>query len=348
MKTKKSELEKIQFHTTLTREIRPDLSWHELIKSWQRAATLGDMLGILYRGFDVKMAGSNWFDEPKYDDIDRLTFYFTIADGWNDERLLELPVDDGLKYYMGFDRHRGMVKDKSPAQLRQMLARKAFDVLCSSEFFKTELMSSENCRGKEYNEVWIETITSTRLFPVIQNFFRINEQGKIRNLTWWNEKRPHSEIIAIDFLLNLAQFIFDWQERDTDFRYSNDEKKEIEKQDAEIRSRLDKSRPWMVEILSELDRLDILQKRIFKLDQESLKKLEEIAMRSKFSEYRSPVLEDRLAITLNEACYLGSKTAWLLKEHELMIRERDRLQNIHDAKQKREEADRELAKLSQK
>lgn len=308
------------FHTTLTREIRPIRNWHEWLARWQEAETMEEMLGLLHVGFNASLErGAIW--EKTYDKIDRLTFYFTIADGWADSYLLKISEDENKEYQVGYDQDGHVIRE-SLRKLRHQVARKAFDILCSTNFFRTELLDSENCRGYESRIKWEEMITSERLFPVIQNFFRaerglFGDRIEIRNLSRWDDKRSHNEQQAVNFLLNLAKFVWEWREYEIPSWYTSEQKDEMKMRNVEMRSRLDSAKPWMVEVLAQLGRLDVLRKWILKLDEVCLTKLKEIALRNKLETYRQySVIKDRPVATLDEACYVGSKAAWFLKEHE--------------------------------
>jgi hypothetical protein len=79
----------------------------------------------------------------------------------------------------------------------------------------------------------------------------------------------------------------------------------------------------MVEVLVALGRLEVLRKYLLELLEPDpcLAKLKEIALREHFSNHHNLVREDRPVASLDEACYLGSEAAWLLKEYELMTKE---------------------------
>ena len=333
----KGEKGEVKIHTTLTREIRPDSNFHELMERWQAAVTLGDMLGVLHRGYGVSL--ERWtYDEKEYDEIDRHIFYFTIADGWADHYLLKLPEDGRKEYEAGCDR-------KTPSELRQQLARKAFDMLCLN-FFKMELID-RGYSGNKPKAEWEETIVSERLFPVIQNFFRAQKafsgRIEIRNLSRFHEKRSRKERLAVDFLVNLAEFIWGWRELDDPY-FSDDEK--YLGHLASTRARIDTAKPWMVEVLSYLDRLDVLRKWILELNKACLAKLKGIALRNEFTGFGCPVVKSRPVATVDEACYLGSGAGWLLKEYELKVEEHERLTAILDAERQIEEASQQIKELA--
>jgi len=343
MSTQKDE---VVVHTLLTREIRPIHNWHEWLAHWQAAKDLQWMESLLHVGFSVPLEQEQ-YGEKKYDRIDRDIFYFTIADGWADSFLFRLPEDQEKEYKVGHDSNWNVIK-KTPSELRQQLAGKAFDMLCSN-FFKVKL--GNNRDGFDFPKVWKELIVSERLFPVIQNFFRV-EKGRysdfveILNLSLRDDGRSHNERQAVNFLLNLAQFLWTWKEPDTSWPNSKEEK--TDERLAAMRVRVDTAKPWMIEVLAVLKRLDVLQGWILKLDEACLAKLKEIALSNELKTHQHPVIKARLVATLDEACYLGSETAWFLKEHELMTKEHKRLGTILEAERKKVEADREIKKLTSK
>ncbi|MBI1960919.1 MAG: hypothetical protein HYS43_01465 [Candidatus Liptonbacteria bacterium] len=337
-------------HTLLTREIRPIRNWHEWLALWQAADNLQWMESLLHVGFGISLERAQ-YGEQEYSGFDRVMFYLTIADGWGwtGRHSLELPTDGDAKYRVGYDSNWHLV-EKSARELRQQLARKAFDMLCLN-FFKVEL--TEEVRGR-FNGFWERLVASERLLPATQHFFRAEKDRygddvRIRNLSGRDE-RSHNEQQAVNFLLNLARFL--WMRREPELRYYSDEKRaeaeEERKRLAETRARVDAAKPWMVEILVALDKLDMLQEWIFQLDEACLAKLKEIALRNKLSRYQHPVMEDRPVATLDEARYLGSSAAWFLARHEVMTREHKRLEAICDAKRTKAEADRKIEKLTAK
>lgn len=341
-KGRKEEME-FPFHTTLSRSIRPDLNWNELMERWQTAITLEDMLSVLHRGFRGGLFENRFPGERVYDQTDRLIFYFAIADGWEDSSSLRLPGDEMVpRLLMGYDKHDRPMQ-KAPCELRQVVAQKAFDMLCLN-YFKTMPSIKTGHEERDFHRDW-ENVASERLFPVIQRFFRVKNR-KMRNLSHLNDRRSHNEWLAAEFVINLAKFIWEWREYEISHWSSHEE--ETKKFNMETRFRLDASKPWTIEILSALGRLDVLQQWMFELDKECLKKLKEIAMSNKFSEYREPVRENRPVASLDEACYLGSPAAWFLKEHELRTSEHKRLLAVARSKQKIKEAEEELKKLAGK
>lgn len=246
-------------HTLLTREIRPIRDWYEWLAHWQWAEDSQWMESLLHCGFNILLENGRSFGDKEYDEIDRLTFYLTIADGWVDNYLLRLSTDGDKKYNVGWDSNGNIIR-KTPRELRQQLAQKAFDLLCLNFFRKVELLEGGR-RGDEFNKDWERMITSERLFPLIQNFFRVEKERfsdiGIRNLSLEDDRRSHNEQQAVNFLLNLAKFIWGWEEPEIPSYHPS--KEEIDKRLAETRVRVDAAKPWMVEVLAFLGRLDVFE-----------------------------------------------------------------------------------------
>ncbi|MEK7117780.1 MAG: hypothetical protein AAB861_03335 [Patescibacteria group bacterium] len=334
------------YHTLLSRDIRPIRNWCEWLQRWQAAESFEEMLGLLHCGFNVSLERGE-YGEKEHNQIGRLTFYFTIAAGWEDYILLRSPADGNRSYDLGRDASGNRVT-KTTSELRQQLARKAFDILCLN-FFKNYL---EEDRDREnWMWKWVAIAVSEQLFPVIQSFFRAEKRQyggiSIRNLSR-SRKKSHGEQTAVDFLFNLANFIWDWREQEIRSYYSR--KEELERENVSMRARVDAAKPWIVELLSWLDNLNLLRKRISELDETCLAKLKEIAMRAEIDNPSSTEFcnRKRLVVSLDEACYVGSKAAWFLKEHELWLREHTRLEAIRKAEERKRGAERELQKLTAK
>ncbi len=332
----------------LERKVRPIQNWHEWLGHWNEAVSVEEMLGLLHYGFNVSLR-SYKYGEPEYDGIDRLGTYFLIADGWSDSEQLENHEDRDQKYEMGFDKNGYRIM-KSVSELRQQVARKAFDMLCHN-FFKPRSLLESN--SDQYEADW-ENVTSSRVLPVIRAFFelertRFGDRAMVRNLPYLSmgyERREYQ--VAVDFLLALARFTWGWEQREIPTWRGSEDQKIIVKYNQETQERLDSAKPWLVGILSYLDRLDLLRPWMTQLDEPCVAKLKEIALRVELSNYRHPVKEDRLVATVEEACYVGSVSGLFLKHRELMLRESTRLTAILEAEQEAEDATRKLKKLTGK
>ncbi len=340
------EVQEVATPSLLKRTIKPITAWHDWLERWKDAKDLQIMEGLLHCGFSV-VFDQYVYQKKDYDRIDRLAFYLAIADGCADENLLRLPEEDWHpNCFMGYDKDGNRIF-RTESQVRQQLAKKAFDMLCLN-FLRIGCVKKPQ-RGGDFS-FWQDTIFSERLFPIIQSFFRVEENRwktslVLRNISSFSE-RSHNEKLAIDFLLNLASAL--WMFEDDSLEPWDESRKEVRKAEiAALRSRIEAAKPWMVEVLSFLGEIDLLREWLFRLDEPCLAKLKELALRNCFRKGSHPVSEDRAVATIEEACYLGSKSAWLLKEHELKLREHQRLTAIRDAERRQAEAQREVERLRQ-
>ncbi|MCX6786572.1 MAG: hypothetical protein NTU85_02000 [Candidatus Kaiserbacteria bacterium] len=338
-------------HTLLTREIRPIRNWYEWLLLWAKTETIEEMLGLLHVGFNVSLEKETP-GELEYDEVDRIIFYFTMADGWADGPSLRLPNDGNKEYRTGFDLNGWVIK-KRPFELRQQLAKKAFDMLCMN-FFKTELRDDRAGSSPEFQTEWEKIVTSKRLFPIIQKFFEVkdlpvNGMVKIRNFSERNEKRSHNEQLVVKFLLNLTEFVWEWKEDEIPWFTPDKEKERVENQNVEMHSRLNSSKPWMTEVLIGLDEIDTLARWMIKIDENCLSKLRVIAFSTELRKFKKhPVKRDRRVATLEEACFAGTPAAIFLKTRELVMREHTRLTKILKAEQVLEKASRKVEELTAK
>lgn len=324
-----------------SREIRPIRNWHEWLMRWQVAETIEEMLGLLHVGFSVEIGGGGW-REPEYELSDRVEFYLTVADGWMDADLLERSGDSG-EYYFGKDEF-GNRSRKRTKELRQVLARKAFDMLATNFF------NAMKVKDGYRNQIWDEALTG-RLFPVIQNFFR-TEKAKyggrivVRNLPWRDEV-SHNEKRMIGFLLNIIENVWKWSEEPLSSWWKEEEKDKARLINAELRARFDGAKPWTVEVLVYLGRLDILRGLWESLDVPSITRLKEIALRTEVPDPETPrwSYRQRRAKTLEEAVHAGSLVAGFLVELDIKRSEARRFKKIREALEARTKAERALEEL---
>ncbi len=349
-------------HTLLSREIRPISNWGEWLEYWQGAKTLQEMESLLHCGFNVMMYKDGWNEKP-YTDLDRIIFYFTIADGWADAYgMLQLPADK--TYHTGYDLNRNKVEKRS-YMLRGQLARKAYDMLCLNYFKIMNDRYDRNAHSNPQGLGWEELVLSDKIFPKIQNFFRAEKSRKdedeivVRNLHQQSrfsvapDHPSHNEEQAINFLIKLTEYIWNWQEKkfksyDCDKAKAAEEESLHEKEAAIIRIKIATAKQWLIEILAQLNKLEVLHKWILKLDKRSLAKLKEIALRNMTVAHGLLGTDTRVVQSLDEARYIGSSSAWLLLRHEIMVREDKRLTEIQVAEEARAKATGKINELTGK
>ncbi len=219
-----------------------------------------------------------------------------------------------------------------------MIAKKAFDMLVPALFAMPEVKEERDQeRKKDREEKWLNDFVSGSVCQLVQQFFRLEKARygdglQLRNLPpryEWSEM-GQSEKVARGFLLKLPRALWEWKRPEIAPPYGDDPKRLEEYQkklDAveAMRARVNETKVWMIDALTCLGELPMLSRWILQLDRRCLAKLKEIAMRNTLSAREYPVFDDRLVETLDEACLLGSPSAWLLKRRELMRRERAKL-----------------------
>lgn len=333
------------------REVRPVLNWNEWLECWESAKTLSEMAGLIHTGFDVPLDHAVRYGERKYTYNDRVAFYFAIADGWADRYLLQTREQKEKTYYIGYDRHGLNRVYISESEARHELARKAFFLLCTN-FFKLELRTEYKQTREEAEYDWMERFAARELFPLFFSFFRL-EKGQFGGIVHRNlprraddEKARNEEKYAHDFFLRLAKFLWSWRGRRIESYWDAAQKKEAEEMNAALMERISAARPQMIEILFGVGKPEVLREWLLSFDKACLKKLEEIALRSELVSHEHPVRQSRKVATIDEACFAGSKAAWLLKEYELRKTEFARLSAIRTAQIQKEESEHRIRRLS--
>lgn len=333
-------------HPLFAREIRPINDWSEFLRLWNTTTSYEQMLGLLHIGFEVPL-NTGGISEQGFDYTDRLKFYFEIANGWSET--------DWHWKSPGSEEHPSHLDGITPSSLRKKLAAKAFSVLCS-EFFNIEKF----CRN--YHPIhkdptiemhWIQLLMNEYLFPVVKVFFGIEVKNRvgsrIKNLSAvWHDGRVHGEERVINALLLLAHFLFGWEEIRTNSLTFDKYKTEIDSKNITMRAVVDNAMLWMVEVLHDLDRLDVLKPWMTDLNEACIDKLKEIAMRARLDSLNKNhhVSKDRLVASLDEARLVGSKAAWFLAEYELAMKQTERLVAIQQAEWARDKASQEITSLS--
>ena len=336
-----------EVHPLSLRKVPPIRNWNKWLELWCLASSFQMMESLLHCGFDTPIKKSLWgtrWPELDCDEEHRLLFYLSVAEGWvGSSSKFGVPDEDGIMYEVGFD-EKGCSVKKFPYELRQQLATKAFYVLCSN-FFKRMELKGGGRNGDDFNERWRLIVDSDRLFGAIKKFFRAESSFsgrwsvcnlRIRAEEYWSQREQQ----AVTFLLNLATFLWGWRE---EVSYSNH--LEVAERNCKTRAIIDAAKPWMVEVLVSLRKMDLLYKHIFGLDEACLAKLKEIALSTQLSHYDQPVAEDRKVETVDEACYAGSLAAEFLVIHEIKNRVNGQLGAAHEARLAAEAERRRLSKI---
>ena len=352
----------VPFYVQFKQEVRTPKNWAEFLKFAGEATTLIQKVGLVHGIFDFETGRGKWNNDAgkyvEYTNFDRLEFLFGVADGWADKSLLRTDgvhwFNDETKYLVGYDRNGNHIK-RTESEQRQVLARKAFDMLVA-HFFKMPEIREDHSDRENVETRWMMDFVFGPIFPIVQSFFRFEEEKRfragIRNLSLDVDRCSNSERQAIDFLLKLTKFLWSWKDPRVSYWGKSPEDKVRQKKEEEkilaMRTVVDGAKPWMIEVLTQLHELHLLEKWILELDDSCLATLKKISLRNELRQHLNPVSENRKVATVDEACYLGSPAGWLLKKHELMNREYKRLTKIRDAERKKRDADREIENLTKK
>lgn len=345
----KVELKPASILLHLTKYIGPGNSldgWFEKLREHGHQMTMHEWISHLHIGFEMYPC-EKWRENPyPATRTDLVRSYLDFADGHcSDDSDMELPEDsqNGIegKYFDGYD---GMNKVFiKPSKIRQRIAQKAIKELVD-HFFKEHLPGE----SERLVEDWAVGIVKDGLLTDLQYFFRVEkkyENWRITNLNYgWRVPSTNGKIL-IPFLLNLAKFLWEWEGEFIDSWWKEEEQIACKKRIDDFQDKLDQAKPWMIEVLANLGRLDILNKYLLKLDEESLNKLKEIALRTKLDRHKHSVDKDRLVKSIEEALYAGSTAAALLFKHDNSVKVDEILRKVQEEETKIREAERKLAEL---
>lgn len=340
-----AELKPVSVLCVATPDIRPIKDLNEWFSFFETAETLEEHIWLLHIGFDMEVADLDYRrkqTEVQLTSFDRIICYLNFADGHEgDVDDIQLREERGYNHYYGRDQNQNRNK-LDPGGLRRLLAQKAFTQLCN-HFFKKYLPEGD----RDPEEGWAVRIVEN-LLPELQYFFRMeyNYRNTLRNLrgTWYTPK--HEVEIVVKFLVNLARFLWEWEGQ----RLWHGKEEEVRQRDeanAKFQATLDAAKPWMIEVLYEIGKIDLLRRYLLRLEPASLDKLREIAYRKKFDKHKHPVAENRSVKTIDEAIYVGSVPARLLKEYESIKGVDEKLRAIQERKQQQAELAREIEELDQ-
>lgn len=316
-------------HPLFQKPIRPWSNWREWCERWQAAVSYQEMIGLLHTGFDA----SPDYHDGTYDRdrAERILMYFDIADSWNDSLSLYAPGEHSgfaeNKFLFGYT-ESGQNILKSAAELRQLIARKAFDVLATNFFVNTGDSESPYA-------VWQSRLLfSRRIFLRLQEFFqsgnRIAESHCIRNLSAsFRKDRSHTERLAIEFLTHLAKHVFTSSD-DTVESWVTNREEVLAAQEAR-RELMNKAKPWLIEVMLYVGREHYLRDWFRTFDKDCLLKLKEIAFRSELLQFVHPINDTRPVQSIEEAVYSGSRAARLLLDFELYERVHTRLEQTRQS-----------------
>lgn len=343
-----TEIKRSATAVAFMQHVGPIKTWGEWLKLVSAATTFEQKLGLLHAGFDVEMGHrERWGVDPDYIPSDRLKFYFSVADGWPESTNFQnegVGWQDEPTYQIGYD-ERGRPEKRRESQLRQSLARKAFDMLVSHYFLEQSWLERASYRSREDEEL-IRSFLGNPGFLAIQQFFRV-EEGRVPNLSTHDEDNRRTQQKKVrEFLLWLPPLLWNWTEEEIHPHDPEEWKDRKMLDNRVVKGFVTKAKLWMIEVLSALGKLDLLGPWILELDKPCLAKLKEIALGTNLP---PPGIgwKGKPVTSIEEACFYNSGAAWLLKKHEVMMAEHVRLQAISDAEREIEAANRKVAALTQ-
>ena len=322
-------------YVLLQREIRPPQSWKEFLECWENTKDSFTMEGLLHKGYDELYIGGEEAHEK------RLRFYFNVAHGWNDRNALRHP--DFARNCYDFRNEDGSIIERSEQFFRQKLARKAFDILCLKFFKLNKEFQTSYSRKDERMRWWQDNILTTHIFMILVNFFFLDDDMWIMNLINRKEEdRSHNEGHVLDFFLYFTNFLFEWKEYPIYDYESDHTKEEKRKYNEKMKPLILVGRIWIIEVLNQLNKLNVLEKWILEFDECCIEKFKEISMRTELDKNEHPVKANRKVETIEEAYFAGSVAAHLLVRNKISKGEYDRLRGIQVLEWEAEEAQKKL------
>lgn len=325
-------------HPLLQREVWSITSWKQFLEYWSATQTMEQMVGLLHVGLAIP------YTDQDCGIRDRIVFYLQIADSWEFGDILIGPNEStDREYTYGIDEDCQLLK-ASRCDLRKMVAKKAFSILCS-HCFKLELGVNADDRRYLFGFGWYDAF-SAKIFPALMDFFRIT-RGNWKNSRIGNIPilETHQKKVTERFLGNM-------------FKYACRRVEEIEtrtlrtgfcgKDEVVEKERLEAAKAPLVERLLWVDGgVAILEEYLLKLNEQCLKVLKEEALRAELTEWDGhPVRSRRPVASIEEACYVGSPAAQLLKLYKIKKGEYDRLTSIIAAEDEVEAAKKRLKELA--
>lgn len=307
-------------HPLEGKEVTYIQSWEQWKKRWEGESSTEILHSLLHFGFSVS---ANWKDA-----VERLCLYLEIADN-GDERSSVFSSKDDWQ----FQTYRAFGSEvNTKAGLREVLAKKSFQMLCQN-FFK-------NTAEQNYHlPSWVGMITIPQVLDKVFWFFRLNYLGDILNIHLLRDG-DHQKKVAEDFVHELCLFIWDCGNYGT---YPG-----CRELTEEVRTAFRKARPDVITLLAGLGELNLLLKgdRYEEMDNVCLKKIESLAFGYELwlpdaNEFRKPQ-------TIEEACLGKSQAARVLLVLRTLLAEEERFDKMRKLKEQRKKAEKELAELEKK
>ena len=293
--------------------------WERWKDRWEKCTSAEERYGLLHIGFMVRANTPDERDE-------RILFYIACADSWHYGCSLHRKEDQDAHFWFSLSPPERPVDMR---EMRRVVARKAFEVLCQNVLKNTTPAS-------DYPS-WCELVRDKAIMEKLFWFFR-----HIQNLGHsYDAERDVYVRTAHRFVEDLAEFV--WR-----FRYFG---KFAGEEDYAIQEQLRAMRPRIIEILWASGKLmRLLTKDPYDLDEACFAKLEELAFRKEqwlptndkqgnwTETYRRPA-------SLEEAHFAGSSAAIVLTHRRIVAQEEKRFEKLRELSERRDELEREQATL---
>jgi len=293
-------------------------NWAEWKELWEKESRTDFLHSLLHFGFGIDGAS---FEEA----IERICLYLDIADGCFDFHTFNTfegiygPVLSAPSRFSN-------VTDAQARDLRRILSQKAFQMLCQN-FFK-------NTTEKHHYPYpsWLRLAVVPQIFSKILWFFRLDEYGRIFNLS---SATGHNVEVAEEFIRQFCLIAWECNEEEALRAGLSDSLKEIFRQ----------ARPSMIEILSGLGKLDLLLKddRYRTIDKKCEAKLENLSLA--FDRWL-PNLDGsnshRKPKTIEEACFGKSQAAQVLILLRIMRKQDAHFKKLRYFEEQRRNAEKEI------
>jgi len=251
-----NEVKNVQeWHPLFRKDIREIGSWQEWQARWREAVLKEELLGLLHCGFWIKDANQ----------AERVCFYLEVADGYKDEANFELDVEKKRSGSWELPFSGWGTKRHEPA-MRLEVARKALRVLVDKLFTNTRKL---NPYAYEYPS-WVGAIACPAVLEKVLWFFDADRFHfrQERNLPDWDSDK-HDDLVLRQFINDFV--VFCWQ-----FHGFDDVKPE---ENSQLIKTLEGFRPQLLELMQATNQLWYLVRRPGVLDENSIGKLRNIALR---------------------------------------------------------------------
>lgn len=282
-----------------SKRVGDNMNWRRFLETWVKADEEIVLRGLLHGGFEI------YIEDPTEEKAgtkpnERLMLYFAFADNWENNSSSSSLCNLRIK-------------------ARQMLRKNLFAL--DVEHGEASGFENERCiRAWEWKVLRNMALPQiTQFFSVRKSLYKGPHDYWIRNVEGMvdhtkKDKQPNRH--EVEFLIELCKFIWRWYGEYTGNMVGH-KKVVADEKNRRYGAMIAAAKPWSIEVLSALDRIDLLEEHRGSIDQVCLDKLTEIALRRQFSAHIHRVPKDRCAESIDEAIFLGSPEALLVKRMQI-------------------------------